>query len=107
MAEVTFEKLINTVTSEGHDTDCIDRFQFACAAKNLTKVTMMGYAERILYLHRFSVQIGKELSALTTRDIQHYIISILKKVSPSHQQKACLLQQDAHLSFQLMLFLLA
>jgi len=82
MAEVTFDKLINIVASDGHDTDCIERFQFLCAVKNLTNVTMMGYAERILYLHRFAVQLGKKLPELTTREIQEYILSILKKVSP-------------------------
>ena len=45
MAEITFERLINTVASDGHDTDCIERFQFVCAVKNLTNATNMGYGE--------------------------------------------------------------
>lgn len=82
MAEITFEKLIDRVECDGHDTDCIERFQFTCAVKNLSKITMKGYAERIDYLHRYGINIERELTELTTRDIQQYILSILNKVSP-------------------------
>jgi hypothetical protein len=82
MADITFDRLISLVDSDGHDTECIERFQFACAVKNLTEKTMKGYAERILYLHRYAIEIGKDLVGLSTRDTQQYILLILKTVCP-------------------------
>lgn len=82
MADITFDRLISLVDGYGHNTECIERFQFTCAVKNLTEKTMKGYAERILYLHRYAVEIGKDLVGLTTRDIQQYILAILKTVCP-------------------------
>ena len=82
MAQITFERLINEVSAAGYDTECIEKFQFICSVKNLTTKTVMGYAERILYLHRFAVKLDKELIELTTRDIQNYILSLLRDVSP-------------------------
>jgi len=82
MAQVTFQRLIDEVADDGYDAECIERFQFACSVKNLTTKTVMGYAERILYLHRYATKLNKELTELGTRDIQQYILSLLGEVSP-------------------------
>ena len=56
MAQITFQQLIEEVSAAGYDTESIERFQFVCSVKNLTTKTVMGYAERILYLHRYVVE---------------------------------------------------
>ncbi len=81
MSNIGFKELVQLADRNKMAGELLESFYFACRTKNLTTSTLNGYAERLSYLVRYGQAINKDIDAITYKDLQHYILSIVDKVS--------------------------
>jgi hypothetical protein len=65
------------------DRELLESFYFRCCVKNLTKASLKNYGERLRFLMLYASDLNRNLDELTEKDLQVYVMSILKKVSPA------------------------
>ncbi|MDD4052764.1 MAG: phage integrase N-terminal SAM-like domain-containing protein [candidate division Zixibacteria bacterium] len=81
MSKITLKDLPALAEELSMNGELVESFLFACKLKNLTAKSMQGYGERIAYLMRWAATQGKDLDALTKRDLQEYITMLIDRVS--------------------------
>lgn len=81
MANVTFKEICERADHLSMGSELLESFAFACRVRNLTPSTLKCYAERLAYLVKYAEKVGKRIDALTQRDIQTYLMSIMDSTS--------------------------